>query len=224
MIDEDLDKYEMFIRAQDLLGVHAASFPAGSRGAAQVTILGEVIETLDAQSALHTSSMSSVRQNATEKETARQELRAEMKAINVSARVREHEIPGFAAKFRMPPQCGDQKLITIARAFAVDAAAQAAEFAKSDMPADFVDTLNAKIEALEQAIERKNVNAEAQVAARTQIKEAIKRGMRAVGELDAIVRNKFRGDPVVLAEWERAVRIAPAKRKTVATESTSQPQ
>jgi hypothetical protein len=224
MTDQDLEKYEMFIRAQDLCGVHAAAFPAGSRGAAQVTILAEVIGTLDGQSALHASSMSSVRQNATEKETARSELRAEMKAINVSARVREREIPGFADKFRMPKPCSDQKLITIARAFAADAAAQAAEFAKSDMPADFVDTLNAKIEALEDAIERKNVNAEAQVAARTTIKEALKRGMRAVSELDAIVRNKFRGDPVVLAEWEHAGRIAPAKRKAPATEPPSNQQ
>ena len=56
------------------------------------------------------------------------------------------------------------------------------------MPGDFIDTLNAKIQVLEDAIERKNVNAEAQVAALTEIKEAVKRGIKAAGELNAIVQ------------------------------------
>lgn len=220
MINQDLDKYEMFTRVQDLCGVHAAAFPDGSRGAAQVAIVAEVIATPDGETARYASSMSSVRQNATEKKEARKALREEMRAINLNARVREREIPGFADKFRMPSPCGDQKLINIARSFAADAAAQFAEFIKSDMPNDFVETLNTKIGALEAAIERKNVNSEGQVAARARIKEALKRGMNAVRELDAIMRNKFRGNPVVLAEWEHAIRLAPAKRKTPAKEST----
>lgn len=211
--DKDLDKYEMFMRLQDLGGVHINAFPANSPGANWFAVLAEVITTLDAQMVAYASSISSTRQNAAEKKEARDAVYEDLRAINRSAHVRAREIPGFADKFRMPSRGSYQAFVNAARTISADAATQAAEFAKTEMPADFLTVLNAKIQALEDAMEHKNLSAEAQVAARTQIKEAIKRGMRAARELDAIVHNKFRNDPVVLAEWEHAIRLAPAKRK-----------
>jgi hypothetical protein len=211
--DREIDRYEMFKRVQDLGGVHASAFPANSPGAAKLTILAEVIETLDAQTVAHASSISSTRQNAAEKKEAYDAVYEELRAISLSAQMIERDLPGFANKFRLPSKGSYQAFINAARTIAADAATQAAEFAKTEMPANFLVTLNTKIQALEDAMERKNVNAEAQVAARTTIREAIKRGMRAAQELNAIVRNKFRDDTVLLAEWEHAFRVTPVKRK-----------
>jgi hypothetical protein len=207
--DKDIDRYEMFKRLQDLGGVHASAFPANSPGAAKLAVL-------DAQMVAHASSIGSTRQNAAEKQEARDAVYEELRAISLSAQMIEDDLPGFANKFRLPSKSSYQAFINAARTIAADAATQAAEFAKTEMPANFLVTLNTKIQALEDAIERKNVNAEAQVAARTTIREAIKRGMRAAQELNVIVRNKFRNDPVVMAEWEHAIRITPAKRQAVA--------
>lgn len=222
--DKDLDRYEMFARVIDLGHVHADAFATDSPGDRQLAILAGVVATMDAQTVAYASSISSTRQNAAEKREARDAVYEDLRAISLSARTIERDVPGFASKFRVPSRGSYQAFVNAARTIASDAAAQAAKFIEVEMPADFVDTLNTKIQALEDAIERKNVNAEAQVAARTEIKEAIKRGMKAAGELNAIARNKFRGNPVVLAEWEHAFKITPAKRKAAPTEPPAPPK
>jgi hypothetical protein len=207
----------MFARVIDLGQVHTNQFAKNSPGDNQLAILAEVVATLDTQMVSYASSISSTRQNAAEKREARDAVHEDLRAINLSASIIGRGVPGFASKFRVPPKGSYQAFVNAARTIATDAAAQSAKFIAVEMPADFVDTLNTKIQALEDAIERKNMNAEAQVAARTEIKEATRRGVKAAGELNAIVRNKFRGNQVMLAEWEHAFKITPAKRKAAPT-------
>ena len=86
------------------------------------------------------------------------------------------------------------------------------QFIRLGMPANFLDDLNAGIEELEQAIERRGQLAGESVAASAAIDKAIEDGMKIVRELDAIVRNTFRNDVVTLAEWTSARHIERAPR------------
>jgi hypothetical protein len=46
------------------------------------------------------------------------------------------------------------------------------------------------------------------------IEEILDRGDKAIQELDKIVREKFRDDPITLAKWEEAIRIDDSPRRS----------
>ncbi len=107
---------------------------------------------------------------------------------------------------------GDQALLTGARAFLADATPLAAEFIKHEMPADFLDELKNQIAEFEATLNQRTAAKGAQVSATAGITDAIGRGMIAANRLDAIVRNKFRGNVSVLAAWTRASHVERTSR------------
>jgi hypothetical protein len=129
------------------------------------------------------------------------------------------DTPGLQERFRLPRgNRNDQQLLTTARAFAADAVPFKAEFVRLELPADFLEDLAADIEAFEHAISDQNRHHEAHVSATESIDAVIDRGIEAVRQLDAIVRNKFRDDPATLAAWTSASHTARARRSpTTAT-------
>ncbi len=85
------------------------------------------------------------------------------------------------------------------------------------MPADFLEDLEADINALETAATQKMQGRDSHVTATAAIDELIERGMRAVQELDPVMRNTFTADAANLAGWLSASRVErsprPAKGK-----------
>ena len=113
-------------------------------------------------------------------------MRADLKAINLTARAMAADVPGLDDKFRLPPVGNDQLLLNAARAFLADATPLAAQFIAHEMPADFLDDLRDDIAALEAAIGNQASGVGEGVSARVAIETRVDDGVA--------VMNKLRGD------------------------------
>jgi hypothetical protein len=94
--------------------------------------------------------------------------------------------------------------LSTARSFHAEATPLKALFLEYDMPANFLETLNASINKFEQAVNRQNTGAGGRTQSRAGIDENQERATLEVERLDTVIRNKFRGDPARLAAWESA--------------------
>jgi ABC-type transporter Mla subunit MlaD len=203
---------EMFIRVHGFGTAHAASFPLTSRGGQLFQSLGTLIDTLQQHAATQFSSTNTSKEGTARKAIALEALKDELEAISRTARALALTIPGLNDKFRLPRNQGAQSWLAAGRAFAADAVPFKDNFIQLGMPADFLDTLGERIEAVDEAINHKGQVTGEGVAASAAIDEAIDSGMKIARELDALVRNIFRDDPATLAEWTSARHIERAPR------------
>jgi len=209
-------RFEMFRRVRDFGTAHASDFPAQTLGNELFNIVKNVVTELDNQATNQSSGLNTSLEGTATKAVSRAALFDDVAAINRTARSLAYETPGLENKFRLPRRGRDQELLTAARVFAADAAPLVAAFVRHEMPADFLDTLNAHITQFEQALSQQSNGTEARVATTAAIDAAIDRGMTAVRRLDVVVKNKFQDDPATLAGWatashtERTARAAAA--------------
>jgi hypothetical protein len=204
MTDKENRKYQMFVRVRNFCTAHATGFAATSLAAQLIASLIALITTLDGQIAEQVSGQGAAREGSSTRGAARAALRDTMEAISRTARTLALTIPGLDEKFRVPQASNDQKLIAAARGFARDAAPHAAQFIAHELPADFIEELNEDIAALQAAIDHHTDAVGDHVGARAGIDRLIDEASQIVRQLDTIIRNKFRNDPVVLAEWASA--------------------
>ena len=85
------------------------------------------------------------------------------------------------------------------------------------MPSDFVEDLNADIAALEEAMSDQFEGRAGTKSAGVSIDEAIARGMSIARKMDVVVKNFYRNNAAVLAEWETARHVERAPRRKKAT-------
>lgn len=200
MEDVERRRFEMFVRVRDFGAAHASSFPAASRGRELFTKVNRVVEELTTHAAAQSSGAGA--HGTASRAAAREELCDDLEAISRTARAVFSASPGLQERFRQPrDKRNDQQLIAAARAFATDATPLRAELIRNELPANFIEHLNADIEAFEASITNQNRCREARISVVESIDAAIDRGVEAVRQLDAIVRNKFRDDPATLAAW-----------------------
>jgi hypothetical protein len=216
-------RFEMLKQVKDFGLAHSASFPAGSLGKELFDSLAQLITNLDGHGATQISSRGAAQTSAAQKATLREELRDSLAAINRTARVLAVDSPGFEAKFRMPRNVTDQQLLIAARAFVLDATPLKDDFLKHELPADFLDQLSRLITTFEQASSQKSAAVGAHVATRLTIDETVANGLQTVRQLDAIVRNKFNGDPILLSAWVRASHVARRSRNPDAEPPPAEP-
>ncbi|MDX6558235.1 MAG: hypothetical protein QOF72_1284 [Blastocatellia bacterium] len=217
MNDSENKKHQAFVRSQGFGVAHGDDFAATSFGKQLFATLGTIVTELDGHAATEASGFGLSRQGTTTRSQAREALRDDLEAINRTARAMASDVPGIDDKFRIPRNNNDQHLLHAARAFAADAEPLAAQFIAHELPADFLEDLNADIAALEGAINSQSSGKGDHVAARAAIDDAIARGTEVLRKLDAIVKNKYANNPSVLAEWLSASHVERApKRKASA--------
>ena len=216
-------RYQMLIRVREFGARHASDFPADSFGGQTFADVGAVITELAGYATTQSVGRGSARERTVSQATARAALYEHLLAINVTARALALDTPGLETKFRMPRNGTDQALITAGRAFAADAVPLAGAFQKHEMPAHFIDELNADIAALEETISGRARNRDSHVAATASLDATVDRGIKAVRRLNAMVRNKLRDDPAALAAWESASHVA-RRSRTVAPPQPEPPQ
>ena len=136
-------------------------------------------------------------------------LRAEMRVIRDTAEaISEAEgLPEFDDQFRMPRSYSYDVLLTAARAFLADATAEEALFLEFEMKPTFLADLLADITALENAGETQDAGLSQQVGGTAELSAEVEKGLAARKQLLPIVKNKFAGQPGILAEWAMATRI-----------------
>jgi len=156
---------------------------------------------------------------AARKATARNALVDLLVKVEQTARVLAVDNPGLKPRFALPASVPDRRLLSIARQFARDAAAQAAEFVAHGMPSTFVVDLEQRIATFEATLQQRGASREEQVAARARIAASLDVAVAAVRTLDVIVANHLASDPVTQAVWKRDRRVAypNRSRKAVAT-------
>lgn len=204
MNNVETHRLETFVRVRQFGAAHAQAFPAGSRGAEVVAELDTIITELEGHTTAQASSARAAMEGTTVKTGAFDALREDLEAINRTARGMAHTTPGLEEKFRLPRNAGVRAWIAAARAFAQDAAPIKQEFTRRGFKDSFLEDLHADTEALERSIQTRAQKSGERVAATAAVDAAIERGMNAVRELDAIVRNTFRDDPATLAAWTSA--------------------
>jgi len=223
MKDPERRRSEMLTRVRDFGASHVDAFPAAtSRGAELFADVRAIVEELETHAAAQSSGRSAGAQGTESRAAARAELSDALEAISRTARAMSFDAPGIAERFRLPRgNRNDQQLLNSARAFKADAAPLKAEFIRHELPADFLADLDARIIAFESAINAQNSSRETRVSATEAIDTSIERGLTAVRQLDAVVRNKFHDDPATLAAWTSASHVERAPRP--ATKQTAAP-
>jgi hypothetical protein len=152
MNDTENRRHQMFVRVQDFGSGHTADFAPTSLGKQLFTSLASIIDELEDKGAAEVSGVGQSRQGTTTRNQARAALREDLEAIARTAKVMAHDVPGLDEKFRVPRNNNDQQLLSTARASATDAVPLSAQFIAYELPADFLDDLNAHIDALETAM------------------------------------------------------------------------
>lgn len=206
-------RIEMLKQVKDFGIAHAASFADGSLGKQLFDSMTPIVTELENKGASQISGRNSAQNIAAVKASVREDLREMLAAINRTARVMAVETPEFEAKFRLPRNINDQKLLNAARAFVLDATPLKDHFIRHEMQADFLNQLTQLVSSFDQATSQKTAAVGTHVAARLTIDENIERGLQLVRQLDVILRNKFNGDPVTLSAWTRASHVARRTKK-----------
>jgi hypothetical protein len=88
-----------------------------------------------------------------------------------------------------------------------------AEFISHAMPSDFVEDLNAGIAALQEAIGDQSEGRAGVKSAGVSIDETDARGLKTARAMDVVVKNFYRNNAAVLAEWETARHVERAPRR-----------
>ena len=223
MNDQQNRRREMFVRVRDFSLEHPGDFPPASVTAQLFTTLGSVITELDDNAAAKSSSDGTARQGTTTRSQAREALRDDLEAINRTARAMSDHVAGLDDKFRLPRGDNDQNLLSAARAFADDATPLSAQFIAHELPADFLDDLNADIAAFETAMGSQSSGVGQRVAAGAAIDDLVEQGNAAVRKLDALVKNKYTNNPAVLAQWTSASHTERGPRHSAPQTPPAQP-
>jgi hypothetical protein len=136
-----------------------------------------------------------------------------MESFSLTARAIAQDMPSMGDKFPMPHNASDQQVLAAAEAFAADATPLSAEFIRHDMPATFIEELKQDIAHFKSTMADQNEGRANHISSTVSIRAALTRGIKAVKRLHAIVRNKFRGNQPILAEWGSASHIERRTRK-----------
>ena len=150
--------------------------------------------------------MSAARQGTLAKDAARAKLLRGLVAIRRTARPMAANDPTLLQQFRVPHGRSDQAVLAVAVSVA-GARQLKAEFIQRGLPENFVEELEADIEALREAVARNIENRRAHITATAAIEELCGRGLKVLRELDAYVRNTFTSVPATLAAWRSASRV-----------------
>jgi hypothetical protein len=218
---------EMFLRLTDF-GISHTEIPATTVWPQLTTDMNSVLAELNSHVSSEEVGKGAKLSGTTTRGAGREALHEDIEAIVRTARVIGEDQPGFDDKFRMPRGGNDQQMLDLARGIAAILADPAvkAEFISHAMPADFVEDLNADIAALQESISDQSEGRAGIKSAGVSIDETIARGMKIARKMDVVVKNFYRNNAAVLAEWETArhVERAPRRKKPTPPSTPQQPK
>lgn len=194
----------MLTRVNNFGTAHAADFTATSKGGGLFATVAAGVPKVGTAAAQQVSGGEAAMSGTDIKAVTFQWLHDDLMAIHETAATLAQTTPGLDDKFRLPHNLTYGNILPVARAFAADAAPLAADFIACEMPADFLAQLNTAITAFAGATDTQSGGKGAKASATTGIGTNLQTAFQAVRGLDAIVHNKYRNDPVSLAEWATA--------------------
>jgi len=214
MEDRHHRRREMFLRMKAFANNHT-DIPATTVWPQLVTELDSVNNDLAEQVAAEESGHSVKRTGTASRDDAREDLKDLVEAIVRTARAIDETKPGFADGYRAPSQLSDRGLVDLAIGIARIAPPHKADYLSHGMTPDFLEDLDAAIAKLQQTMTDQSEGKAGVKSAGVEIDETMDQGMSVRRRMDAVVRNVYRDNAAVLAEWETASHIeqAPKKKK-----------
>jgi hypothetical protein len=118
------------------------------------------------------------------------------------------QYPGVAEKFpTLRKRLSYPILQSRALAFAQDAVPYKQAFLDRDMPADFIEQLNALVTSFAAATGVKNTGTQERAHSVASVATLVRKGMRTTRELRASLRRQLAKNPALEAAWKRAARV-----------------
>ena len=214
MKTDDLRKQQMFTRVRDFGTARRDMFPAASAAGKLFAAVTAAADALEQQLSSNPRGRGAPREGTASKVMARRALRRRLSTIATLARALSLDTPGIADKFKIPLNCGDARLLVVARSFVTNSRPLAKLFIAHDMPSNFLTVLGEETDALAEAVLQDRVGLEKTKTMRGDIGATIDTGQRAVAKLNAIVRSRLQDDRTGLASWDEARRIGRPARTT----------
>ena len=224
MDDNQNRRHSMFVRVREFIQQRIADFSETGVVRQLFTELKVTITEIEQLASAQVTGIGQARQGTESRGEARAKLRDDIDAMFGVARTM-----GIESQFQRPTANNDEALLHAARSFATNALPLKAQFIAHEMPEDFLDELNADINALAAAMVAQGNAVGDHVAASAAIDEVIDRGLEIVRKLDPIMKNKYASSASARAEWtsashtERAPKRAPAAKGPTSTPPTSTP-
>jgi hypothetical protein len=220
MTNRQLRRYEMLFRVNEFGNARRDRFPEGSVGGRAFATVAEAVVQLRDRAVVQ---LALKREGARARRAARAALLETLESIGRTARVLQRDAPAFPNSFRLPERMSAQAVLTAARLFVRDIEPVATQFVEHGMPETFVADLTGLLANYEQAIRRREVGKGESAAARASIDAAIDQAVAAARRLDVIIANRLRDDAATVAEWQRARRVAYARRSAPKVDNAEQP-
>ncbi|HUK35382.1 MAG TPA: hypothetical protein VLV86_15805 [Vicinamibacterales bacterium] len=208
MTGKAVRRYQVLVRVNRFGAEHAEQFGPQTLGARTFAEVEQAVDALQRHAMAQVSARA--RDRVQRKALARTRLRRALRVISRTARGVAADAPSIASRFRVPKTNGDRALLTAARGFTQDAREFEAAFVAYELPATFLDDLQADVRALEHAHDDYQQSKQASVAATAGVDTVLAQAFTSVRRLDVIVANVLRGDRPALAVWREARRVATA--------------
>ena len=213
MRDSERWRFEAFERVKQFSLDNSVDFPNGSVQKTNMTKIITEINLLDGYMVQQVGAGGDAGAAFEVKDTARENMREQMKDIADTAKVMEYAIDGIADKFRMPYNRSDQNLLATAKAWVDEAAGYETQFIAYGLQADFLTLLNDAQAAFDASMTAPVTAVDERVAATALIGESIRRGMIALRICDTVMRNNYADQPGKLAAWLSASHVERAPKK-----------
>jgi len=220
MNDQEKRTLDTFKRVRDFDAANERLFAAGTLARVMFYLISGVIDELEGHASAEAAGRGAARQSTASKAVARVVIGEDLGILRRTARTMSSVAPGLEDQFRLPQKYDDQELLTAARAALNAAEPHKAEFLRREVPERLFQELAANIASFEAALTGQNTGREDSITAGASIDGAIERGMDALRQLDAIVRNKLHDNPALLVAWLSAKRIERAPRRNKKTPTT----
>lgn len=213
MNDRQRRNYERGQRVDSFMDANSQDFLSTSKGGTLAAHLKTELANVTTLDVTKVNNVSTRHQGTVGRGDVRKALREQIKALCETAElvtIDHSEVKGvFTRKLR---DRSDRTLIAIARSYAAAAAEVQLSFVEYNMPADFVASMNANADSLEQFMSRQTEGTGARVNTNAAIEESLQRMSETIERLDVIVRNRYRDDPAKLAAWQSARHLERAPR------------
>ena len=209
---------EMATRMQGYRPVTGDDFPANSIGGQRFNTLDDLAGKID----LHGSKMAQEKGAAKAATNAKSawllSIRRQMKVMKETMISCEPQQPGVSQNFNMPSSNSAESIVEAARAFIATGTTMKALFLSREMPENFLEVLTDTIQSYEEAVNDYNLHSANRAAARAMLDDVCSQVLAVRGELDPIIRNKYRNDPEKLSLWETASHLEKPPRRSAPAE------
>jgi len=206
--------YDAFARIQAFGLKYADRFPEPGKASALFAEMAVVVPRLEQLGVGKFAGETEYHSGTSAKRRAAEQVIEDMRTLRDTAKAiaSADKNPDFVSPFYLPRSKAFAILVTRATAVLHAGRAHEARFREYELPVGFLDAFAVKLDQLEAADDQQEAGFSARVGETAAIVAAVDRGIELRRELMPLIRNKFKDEPGITAEWETASRIVRRQR------------